>query len=129
MADEPATSTQDVNPALLLERAKEVADRFTRQKTYLISLTTRLPLLKSALVYAQKVHTESGEDIARLSKEIPAIESHISKLEVWIATNFDTEDDVAIANALAKRIARLQKEIERKQRELHRVEAGLPDLP
>ena len=35
-------------------------------------------------------------------------------------------DDVAQANALAERIKKLQKEIEKKQREMHRLEVGLP---
>lgn len=128
MSDEPPQNAQEVNPAAVLDRAKEVAERFERQRTYLVGLTSRLPILKSALAHAHKVHRESGEDIVRLEKEIPVVEAHIEKLTTWIAKNVDTQDDVEIANALARRIARLQKEIERKQKELHRVEAGLPDI-
>lgn len=122
MTDTPLT----INPAAAIEKAKEVADRFKRNQSYLITLNTRLPILEAALKQRTKDMEEAISDVKRLTADIAQAKDHRDKLEVWVANNLDMPDDVAQANALAERIKKLQKEIEKKQREMHRLEVGLP---
>jgi len=124
--------TQPVNPSILnaaaaIERAKEIHDRYKRQKGYLIALESRLPILESALAYNKKIHKESGEDIERLTLEIAAAKKHIGQLHTWVNNNASIQEDVAVANELAEKIKRLQKVIEKNREELHRLEVGLPE--
>lgn len=114
------------NAAEALQRAKEINDRVTRQQNYLISLRTRLPILESALARERKAYKEAGDNVARLELEREAAVKHISKLEVWLGKHVGDTGDMVEVVALANRIKRLLSDIERKKRELHRLEAGLP---
>jgi hypothetical protein len=119
-------STTLVNVAAALDRAKEIQIRHQRQVSFLIGLQTRLPILESALVYATKVHKETGEDITRLTAEISSAKKHIEQLTAWVARNITTPEDIEAATALAEKIKRLYKELEKKKDALHRLESGLP---
>lgn len=123
--DQPQQPVTD-NAAAAIEKAKAVADRFNRQLTFLRALNTRLPVLENALAVAKKVHAESGDDVSRLTKEVEYAKKHIAQLDAWVANNLDMPENVAAANELAAKIKRLQKDIERKRQEMHRLEAGLP---
>ncbi len=120
---EPATS---INPAAALERAAQVQERYQRNVGYLCMLQTRLPILENAYTQRKKDLEEATLDVVRLEKEISHAKDHIVKLVEWVGKNSDMPDDIAMATALADKIRKLQKEIEKKQKELHRVEAGLP---
>lgn len=129
MSDTPPDATASptlVNVAAALERAKEIQVRHQRQVSFLIGLQTRLPILESALAYSKKVHKEAGEDITRLSTEIDAAKKHIVQLTDWIGRNISTPEDIEIATALAEKIKRLYKDIEKRKEALHRLEVGLP---
>lgn len=111
-----------------IEKAKEVADRYKRQVSYLVMLQCRLPILESAYNYAEKTHRESGEDVVRLTREIAAVKDHIEKLSGWVAKNSSMPEDIEQANTLAAKIKRLQQEINRKRLEMQRLANGLPEL-
>ena len=118
----------NINPAAAIEKAKQVAERYTRQTDYLRSLTTRLPVITAALKQRKRDYEEAERDVTRLTREVAQVTEHIEKLAAWVAKNQDMPEDVAVANALADKIKRLQREIERKQRDIHRLEAGLPNV-
>lgn len=111
-----------------LERAKQIADRIKRNKNALISIRGTLEIKRNALVYAQKRLRDAQEDVDRLSKEIPGLEKHTEQLTEWCAKNLPNEENVQLATELAKKIARLQKELEQKRKEIARLENGLPDI-
>lgn len=127
MTDQPTTETPISNAAAVIEKAKQVADRYNRQVTFLLGLNIRLPILKSALAYATKMAKEHSEDRDRLTLEVAAAEKHIEQLTVWTAKNMSMPDDVATANSLADKIKRLQKDIERRRIELQRMEESLAE--
>lgn len=116
-----------INPAAALERAAQVQDRYKRNIGYLIMLQTRIPIQEAALKQRRIDLEEATADVIRLEKDIATSKDHATKLVDWVGKNADMPDDIAQANALAEKIRKLQKDIEKKQRELHRVEAGLPD--
>lgn len=116
-----------LNPASVLERTAQVHDRYKRNVGYLVMLQTRIPILETALKQRKLDLEEATADVIRLEKEISNSKDHANKLVDWVAKNADMPDDIAQANALAEKIRKLQKEIEKKQRELHRVESGLPE--
>ena len=111
----------------VMERAKEIATRINRNRNALISITTTLEVKKNAYKYALIRQKESNEDVERLSKEIPNLETHRLQLEAWCAKNLDSDEQVTMATALAKKIDRLRKELDMKRKELQRLENGLPD--
>ena len=120
-------TAQSINPAAVLERTAQVHDRYKRNVGYLVMLQTRIPILETALKQRKIDLEEATADVMRLEKEIATSKTHATQLVDWVAKNADMPDDIAQANALAEKIRKLQKEIEKKQRELHRVEAGLPE--
>ena len=111
-----------------MERAKEIADRINRNKSALISISTTLVVKRNAYKYALIAQKDANEDVERLGKEIPALEHHEEQLSVWCAKNLDSDEQVAMATAIAKKIDRLRKELDAKRKELQRLENGLPDV-
>lgn len=125
--EQPAPVAPTSNPAADIERVAQVQKRYDRNVGYLCMLHTRLPIQEAALKQRRIDLEEAQADVIRLEKAITHDKHHASQLVEWVHKNSDMPDDIAQATALAERIKRLQKEIEKKQRELHRVEAGLPD--
>jgi predicted RNase H-like nuclease (RuvC/YqgF family) len=110
-----------------MERAKEIADRINRNKSALVSISTTLEVKRNAYKHALIAQKEANEDVERLAKEIPALEHHEGQLKTWCAKNLDSDEQVAMATAIAKKIDRLRKELDAKRKELQRLENGLPD--
>lgn len=130
MRTSPSTKSMDMSePTELsnLEKAKQIADRINRNRGALISMRTSLEVKSNALVYAKKRLKDATEDVDRLTPEIPALEKHIVKLEAWCCKHMDSDEQVQLATLLAKKIQRLQKELEVKRNELARLENGLSD--
>jgi len=110
-----------------MERAKEIADRINRNRSALISISTTLEVKKVAYTHALIEQKEANEDVERLAKEIPALEHHKAQLVTWCAKNLDTDEQMQMATAIAKKIDKLRKELDAKRKELQRLENGLPD--
>lgn len=126
MTDENSSGTPPVS-ITALEKAKQMQDRITRNKNALISMSTTVEVKRNALVYAKKRLKEAQEDVERLSVEIPILDRHIEQLNVWCGKNLESDEQMQMATALAKKIQKLQKELEAKRQALHRLEAGLPE--
>lgn len=127
----PMTDTP-VQPAPVtisaMERAKEIADRINRNKSALISISTTLGVKESVYQWALVRQREANEEVERLAKEIPALKHHKDQLETWCSKHLDSDEQVQMATALAKKIDKLRKELDAKRKELHRIENGLPDI-
>jgi len=111
-----------------LERAKLIADRIRRNKNELISNNVTLDIKRSKLEYLLRLQKDVNDDVNRLTIEVPVFEKRVEQLTAWCAKNLESDEQVELATMLAKRIAKLQKELEHKHKELHRLEAGLPDI-
>lgn len=120
VADAPVTISA-------MERAKEIADRINRNKTALVSISTTIEVKRNALKHALADQKEANENVERLSKEIPSLEHHETQLKAWCAKNLDSDEQIAVATAIAKKIDKLRKELDAKRKELQRLENGLPD--
>lgn len=121
-------ATPSVNPAAAIERAAQVNDRYKRNVGYLVMLHTRIPIQEAALKQRRLDLEEATIDVLRLEKEISTAKEHATKLVDWVGKNADMPDDIAQTNMLAEKIRKLQKDIEKRQRELHRIQSGLPDV-
>lgn len=115
-------STSEQSPASLMADAKEIKIRFNRNYNALRSLRASLDVKKPMLAALLKQKKSLDEDVDRLTAEIPKIEERVAQLATWCADHSDMSRAGDQAEALAAKIARMSKELERKREELRRIE-------
>ena len=109
-----------------LAQARDIGLRYNRNYTALKSLRSGLEVKKAMLASLSKQKKEIDSEVERLSIEVPKYELRVKQLEDWCSNHAHMEADSKQAEDLAKRIAKLTKDLSEKRDLIHRLEAGLP---
>lgn len=109
-----------------LAQARDIGLRYNRNYTALKSIRSGLEVKKAMLIALLKQKKSIDEDVERLAAEVPKYEARVKQLEDWCSAHKDMPEVSKHAEDLAKRIAKLTKELADKRDLIHRLEAGLP---
>lgn len=109
-----------------LTQAKDIGLRYNRNYTALRSIRSGLEVKKAMLESLQRQKKGIDEDVERLTAEVPKYEARVKQLEDWCSAHADMPEVSKHAEDLARRIAKLTKELADKRDLIHRLESGLP---